>query len=220
MHTLNLQALTDLARLATTDTTAEAPGDINNGSSSPITAISAGRSKAHSSSGKSQTPRVAVIGGGPAGLAAAARLADAGVAVELFEAGEELGGLARSISLWGCQLELSAHIFLSPDPFVNQLWQESAGELKEISLQRGIFDGQRVTEYPITSLRVLRNLGILESIRGGLQLIAGRFFGFAKSVPKNAEDWMVRTYGRTLHNRFLRDYAEKLWGTSCYQIGQ
>jgi len=220
MYTLNLQASTDLARLATTDTATDVPGDSGNGYSSvgPTPAIPTDRNQTHSYSGEPPAARVAVIGGGPAGLAAAARLIDAGMTVELFEAGEELGGLARSISLWGCQLELSAHIFLSPDPFVNKLWQESAGELKEISLQRGIFDGQRITEYPITPLRVLRNLGVFDSIRSGLQLIAGRFMGLAKHGPKTAEDWMVRTYGRTLHNRFLRDYAEKLWGTTCDQI--
>ncbi|HVC98516.1 MAG TPA: hydroxysqualene dehydroxylase HpnE [Pirellulales bacterium] len=40
--------------------------------------------------------RVAVVGGGLAGLAAAARLAEAGLAVELFEARRQLGGRATS----------------------------------------------------------------------------------------------------------------------------
>ena len=42
---------------------------------------------------------VAVIGGGWAGCAAAAALADAGVQVTLFEAGSELGGRARRVTL-------------------------------------------------------------------------------------------------------------------------
>ncbi|HLO93718.1 MAG TPA: NADPH-dependent 2,4-dienoyl-CoA reductase [Burkholderiaceae bacterium] len=44
--------------------------------------------------------RIAVVGGGPAGMAAATTLAERGHAVELFEAGEELGGqfnLARRV---------------------------------------------------------------------------------------------------------------------------
>lgn len=208
MYTNNLHVTPDLAFRSRTDTA--------NGYR--FASDSASRLSSPPFGVDDQKPRVAVIGGGPAGLAAAARLADAGMAVELFEAGEELGGLARSITLWGRQLELSAHIFLSPDPFTNQLWQESAGELKEISLRRGIFDGQRVTEYPITPLRVLRNLGIAESVRSALELVFGRLVGIAKHGPKTAEEWMVRTYGRTLHNRFLRDYAEKLWGMTCDQI--
>jgi len=162
--------------------------------------------------------RVGVIGGGPGGLAAAARLAEAGVSVDLFEGSNELGGLARSFSLWGRQLELSAHIFRSKDEFVNRLWRDCAGELEEISLRRGIFDGQSVVEYPITPLRILRNLGTVDTARSVAGLGLGRLFQQWSSEPESAEDWMVRTYGRPLHERFLRDYAEKLWGMPCNEI--
>ncbi len=165
-----------------------------------------------------QPVRVGVIGGGPAGLAAAARLADAGISVDLFEASAELGGLARSLPLWDCQVELSAHIFRSADPFVNGLWQASADDLIEISLQRGIFDGHQVTHYPITPLRILQSLGLRDSISAAAGLCLGRLSALGKPPPATAEDWMVRTYGRPLHDRFLRSYAEKLWGVSCDQI--
>ena len=162
--------------------------------------------------------RVAVIGGGPGGLAAAARLAEAGVSVELFEAGAELGGLARSIRLWGNPVELSAHIFRSADTFVNRLWRECAGELKEITLRRGIFDGSAVIEYPMTPLRIVRNLGIVQAMRSLTSLVYRRMSKRWSPTPENAEQWMVQTYGRPLHERFLRDYAEKLWGVPCDQI--
>jgi squalene-associated FAD-dependent desaturase len=44
-------------------------------------------------------PRVAVVGGGWSGLAAALKLADAGCAVSLFEAAPQLGGRARRVEL-------------------------------------------------------------------------------------------------------------------------
>ena len=43
-----------------------------------------------------ERPRVAIVGGGVAGLAAAAALAERGIAVELFEARRQLGGRAGS----------------------------------------------------------------------------------------------------------------------------
>ncbi len=46
--------------------------------------------------GEPSAKKVAVVGGGPAGLAAAAELVRLGHAVTLFEAGDELGGTARS----------------------------------------------------------------------------------------------------------------------------
>ena len=56
--------------------------------------------------------RVAVIGGGWAGCAAALTLAEAGVAVTLFEAGRTLGGRARSVDIEGQPLDNGQHILL------------------------------------------------------------------------------------------------------------
>lgn len=59
-----------------------------------------------------KTFHVAVIGGGCAGLAAAATLAQHGIAVTLFEASPQLGGRARSISWKGQVLDNGQHILL------------------------------------------------------------------------------------------------------------
>jgi squalene-associated FAD-dependent desaturase len=56
--------------------------------------------------------KVAVIGGGWAGIAAAVELAGAGVETTLFEAGRSLGGRARSITVDGRRLDNGQHILL------------------------------------------------------------------------------------------------------------
>lgn len=58
------------------------------------------------------TPHVAVVGGGWAGCAAALTLAEAGVAVTLFEASRTLGGRARAVALDGQALDNGQHILL------------------------------------------------------------------------------------------------------------
>lgn len=58
------------------------------------------------------TPRVAVIGGGWAGCAAGLSLAEAGVNVTLFEAGNTLGGRARGLEINGLKLDNGQHILL------------------------------------------------------------------------------------------------------------
>ena len=58
------------------------------------------------------TPRVAVVGGGLAGLAAAAELKRSGLAVELFERGRLLGGRATSFTLAGVEVDNGQHVFL------------------------------------------------------------------------------------------------------------
>ncbi len=56
--------------------------------------------------------RVAVVGGGWAGCSAALTLAEAGVAVTLFEASRTLGGRARAVELDGQPLDNGQHILL------------------------------------------------------------------------------------------------------------
>ncbi|MBS1196664.1 MAG: FAD-binding protein [Proteobacteria bacterium] len=56
--------------------------------------------------------RIAIIGGGWAGIAAAVELTAAGQSVTLFEAGRQLGGRARGITLAGRRLDNGQHILL------------------------------------------------------------------------------------------------------------
>jgi squalene-associated FAD-dependent desaturase len=56
--------------------------------------------------------KVAVIGGGWAGLAAAVELAAAGVGVIVFEAAKQLGGRARSVDIHGHTLDNGQHILV------------------------------------------------------------------------------------------------------------
>ncbi|HZX33329.1 MAG TPA: hydroxysqualene dehydroxylase HpnE [Rhodocyclaceae bacterium] len=56
--------------------------------------------------------RIAVVGGGWAGIAAAVELAGEGHSVTLFEAGRRLGGRARSVDIDGRTLDNGQHILL------------------------------------------------------------------------------------------------------------
>src|SRR5688572_26231473 len=55
---------------------------------------------------------VAVIGGGYAGMAAAVTLAQAGIRVTVYEAGPQLGGRARRVTVNGVALDNGCHILL------------------------------------------------------------------------------------------------------------
>ena len=57
-------------------------------------------------------PRIVVVGGGLAGLAAALACADAGAAVVLVEAGARLGGAAASVRRDGLTVDTGQHVFL------------------------------------------------------------------------------------------------------------
>ena len=67
------------------------------------------------------TPTAIVVGGGPAGLIAAAKLADAGVATTLLEASSALGGRAASKRHAGFDLNQGAHALYVGGPGMRQL---------------------------------------------------------------------------------------------------
>ncbi|HYW08198.1 MAG TPA: FAD-dependent oxidoreductase, partial [Longimicrobium sp.] len=55
--------------------------------------------------------RIAVVGGGPAGVSAALRLVRGGATVTLFEAAERVGGRTRTDSVDGYRIDSGAQLF-------------------------------------------------------------------------------------------------------------
>ena len=68
--------------------------------------------------------KVAVVGGGVAGMMAAYRLRQKGHDVELFEAAPELGGLVRTFQTAGDPLECFYHHIFSTDTAILGLIDE------------------------------------------------------------------------------------------------
>jgi len=150
----------------------------------------------HASPGNTHL-RVAIVGGGYAGMAAAAELARSGTAVTVFEAGKVLGGRARRVEVDGIALDNGLHILIGA-------YTET---LRLIDLTRKPGEGRglirlslELTMYPEFSMRVpklpapLHLAGALLTARGlgfGDKLHAARFmlsmrskrFRLAKDMP-------------------------------------
>src|SRR5437016_1055186 len=105
--------------------------------------------------------RVAVIGAGPAGITAAYQLAKAGLDVDVFEAGEHVGGLSRTIDLWGQRVDLGPHRFFSNDRRVNELWLEVVGrDYRMVDRLTRIYYHDRFFDYPLRPANALWNMGL------------------------------------------------------------
>jgi oxygen-dependent protoporphyrinogen oxidase len=96
------------------------------------------------------TKRYAVIGGGAAGLAAAWRLASAGVSVKLFERAPQVGGRARSEVLDGCVVDTGAQLFGSGFSALRRIAREVGADslLVRSPGRDGLFRNGRI--HPIT----------------------------------------------------------------------
>jgi protoporphyrinogen oxidase len=162
--------------------------------------------------------RVAVIGAGPAGMTAAYELAKSpGVDVTLFEASPQVGGLAKTIELWGQRVDLGPHRFFSQDTRVNKLWLEVVG--RDYSMVRRltrIFYKNRFFYYPLRPGNALRNLGPVEA--AACLLSYGRERVRPTPLDGTFEHWVVNRFGRRLFEIFFKTYSEKLWGISCTEL--
>ena len=164
--------------------------------------------------------RVAVIGAGPAGLTAAHQLASAGVEVTVFEAGDAVGGMARSFDLWGQRVDLGPHRFFSRDPRVNRLWLQLMGrDYRMVERQTRIFYRGRLYDYPLRAGNALANMGVGQAAACVASYAATRLKALFVSPPADTfEDWVVARFGRRLFEMFFKSYSEKLWGLSCREL--
>ena len=161
--------------------------------------------------------KVGVIGAGPAGMSAAYCLARAGVHVEVFEAGPEVGGLARTIELWNQKVDIGPHRFFSSERKINELWLEVVGrDYEMVNRLTRIYYRKRFFYYPLKPFNALRNLGPLQAIACLLSYVWERLH---PTKPDGTfENWVRSRFGNRLFQIFFKTYSEKLWGLSCRQL--
>ena len=162
--------------------------------------------------------KICVIGAGPAGLTAAYQLAKQGAEVEVYEASDQVAGMARSFRLWDQTVDLGPHRFFSSDPRVNQFWLDLAGsDYAMVERLTRIYYRGRFFQYPLEPVNAVRNLGLVHSTACMTGYLREKF------RPSSLEDhtfesWVVRRFGRRLFETFFKSYSEKLWGISCQDL--
>ena len=163
---------------------------------------------------------VIVIGAGPAGMTAAYCLAKAGVPVVVYESSDKVGGLARSLDLWGQRVDLGPHRFFSNDPWVNGLWLEVVGkDYRMVDRLTRIFYSGKLFDYPLKASNALLNLGLIQAASCVLSYLREKLRrSSAEEAEASFESWVVSRFGRRLFEIFFKSYSEKLWGISCPEL--
>jgi protoporphyrinogen oxidase len=170
--------------------------------------------------GGTKGERVAVLGGGPAGLTAGYVLARRNRPVVVFEAGDQVGGLARTVVRDGYRFDLGGHRFFTKSDEVQRLWLEVLGDelLVRERLSRIYWRG-RFVDYPLRLTDVMAKVGARELARcGGSYALAVARRGLRRRAPETFEDWVCDRFGRRLFELFFKSYTEKVWGVRTSQL--
>jgi protoporphyrinogen oxidase len=166
--------------------------------------------------------KIAIIGCGPAGLTAGYILSKRGYEVELFEASSSVGGMSKTIELWGQLVDLGPHRFFSQDPRVNKiLFDVIDKDYAVVNRMTRIYYKNYFFNYPLKPFNALRGLGIIEAFRCIISFFSSKISVniFHNKKNKNSfEDWVKSRFGKRLFEIFFKTYSEKLWGISCKNL--
>ena len=165
--------------------------------------------------------KIAVIGAGPAGMTAAYKLSEElGQKISelhLYEISDQVGGLSKSIDLWGQRVDLGPHRFFTQNTKINELWLEVVGKEYDIVIrQTRIYYKKKFFDYPMRALNALKGLGLIEAAR----CMTSYFFERLAPTKDTStfEGWVTSRFGKRLFTIFFKTYSEKLWGISCTDL--
>ena len=158
-----------------------------------------------------------VLGGGPAGLTAGYLLGQAGRSAIVFEADDQVGGIAKTVERDGYRFDLGGHRFFTKSIEVDTLWHEVLGDefLRRPRMSR-IYWNNRYLDYPLRGPDVIRKLGPVELAR--CMASYARAAARRNKVDDSLEDWVSNRFGRRLFELFFKSYTEKVWGVPTTEI--
>jgi protoporphyrinogen oxidase len=158
-----------------------------------------------------------VLGGGPAGLTAGYLLGQANRNALVFEADDQVGGIAKTVERDGYRFDLGGHRFFTKSIEVDTLWHEVLGDefLRRPRMSR-IYWNNRYLDYPLRGPDVIRKLGPVELAR--CMASYARAAARRNKVDDSLEDWVSNRFGRRLFELFFKSYTEKVWGVPTTEI--
>jgi protoporphyrinogen oxidase len=143
--------------------------------------------------------RIAVIGAGPMGLAAAYELAKAGHSVKIFERDDRIGGQSAMMDFAGLRIERYYHFVCKPDVTLFAYLDELglSNRLRWATTKMGFFSGGKLHDWgnPIALLK-FPGLSMVDKVRYGLHVMYSKNIkDWRKYDSMSSTDWLKRWLG-------------------------
>lgn len=160
---------------------------------------------------------VVVLGGGPAGLAAAWRAARRGMSVVLFERESTLGGMAASFDVCGVRVDHGSHrLHATTDPGILAELQTLLGGGLQLRPRNGrirLLD--RWVRFPLSPVDALRSMPPRFSASLARDMVTAPL---RRGADVTYADVVRSRLGPTMLRDFYGPYAQKLWGVPADEL--
>ena len=141
--------------------------------------------------------RPVIVGGGPAGLAAAQTLADHNLPSLILEKDSQVGGLCKTVEHRGFRCDIGGHRFFTKNKEIQETWEKTLGPefLRRFRLSRIYYRG-KFFYYPLRIGNALLGLGLIESARILYSYLLSHLFPVKPELT--FEDWVSNRFGKVL----------------------
>ena len=141
-----------------------------------------------------------ILGAGLAGLGAALESG-----APIYEAADEVGGVAASDHVDGFTFDRGIHVLQTRDQRVLDLLDAANVTLRTHTRQAHIFSHGVYNAYPFQ----VNTAGLPLGLRA--RCVRDFLRRDQRAKPRNYEDWMNQSIGRTFADTFLIPYSQKFW---------
>jgi len=163
------------------------------------------------------TKTALVLGGGPAGLAAALELVQNNHQVVVFERDGVVGGISKTAEHHGYRFDMGGHRFFTKNREVEAWWHAALkSDFQRTPRLSRIYYNRRFFKYPITIKDALHNAGIGPSLLWFLSFL--RYKILPIRPEKSFADWVTNRFGKRLFETFFKSYTEKVWGIPTTEL--
>ncbi len=166
--------------------------------------------------------QIAVIGGGIMGVTLAYKLAQQGMQVDVYERGDNLGGLASYMLFDGVRMDRFYHTILSSDTMMQSLMEEGDVVNKRhfTATKQGFYDSGKLYDFntPVDFM-LFPPLNLIQRFRLGLQVIYAQFesdWRKMDSVP--VEKWLLKVSGRGAYNKVWKPLLRAKFDTTAESV--
>ncbi|MFA5959873.1 MAG: FAD-dependent oxidoreductase [Tatlockia sp.] len=159
------------------------------------------------------SPRLAIIGAGPSGLACGLFLKEK---VDILESNSHVGGHASSFTQDGFTFDYGPHILFSRDAQILDFIVKSLGQnVSRCRRNNKIAFKDKLLKYPFEN-----DLNAL-SLDDNFDCIRHFLFNPYKqqfAAPANMKEWFLKTFGEGICRHYLFPYNEKVWNIPVEQL--